>query len=150
MDRFPLRASIHPQTRELHLNRFEWRWWRTSVHPTENRVVMDLLSVHFLSTQDYVLPLSRSQSPRLQKPCLLHQNISLLTGASERLFFPALSDSHTYIFEFCENSFGGCTPSPGDYCHSQPRYYRITVRQSDSCCRADNYSAAWFSVEKLH
>lgn len=42
------------------------------------------------------------------------------------------------------------TMSPRDYCHSQPRYYRITVRQSDSWCCPDNYSAAWISVEKLH
>lgn len=41
------------------------------------------------------------------------------------------------------------TMSPRDYCQRQPRYYRITVRQSDSWRCPDNYSAAWISVEKL-
>lgn len=45
--------------------------------------------------------------------------------------------------------FGDAPRGPGDYCHSQPRYYGITVRQSDSWSCPDNYSAAWMSVETL-
>lgn len=56
----------------------------------------------------------------------------------------------SYIhFSFCETVLA-TRDEPRDYCHSQPQYYRITVRQSDSWCCADNYSAAWISVEKLH
>lgn len=54
-----------------------------------------------------------------------------------------------HISEFVKH-FWRHTKSPRDYCHRQPQYYRITVRQSVSWCCADNYSAAWSSVEKLH
>lgn len=67
---------------------------------------------------------------------------------SRRTFLVPVSDSHTSI-QFVKQ-FWRRTMSPRDYCHSQPRYYRITVRQSDSWCCPDNYSAAWISVEKLH
>lgn len=58
---------------------------------------------------------------------------------------PSSEPSHILI-----RAFGVLeTMSPRDYCQSQPRYYRITVRQSDSWRCPDNYSAAWISVEKL-
>lgn len=50
----------------------------------------------------------------------------------------------------CVPSFGDAPRGPGDYCHSQPQYYGITGRQSDSWSCPDNYAAAWMLVEKLH
>jgi len=57
--------------------------------------------------------LSRSQSPRLQKPCLLHQNISLLTGTSERLFFPHSQIlTHTFL-SFAKTVLAVARRAPG-------------------------------------
>jgi len=58
----------------------------------------------------------------------------LLTWASEPMILPSstISDPHTYIL-VCETVLV-TRDGPWDYCHSQPRYYRITVRQNDSCC----------------
>lgn len=113
--------------------------WGVQVALTKESPLLKSPSVYRLLMLQICFLASLTLTLTRVEPLCVHRHFSLTEFPSQRVLpFFTISNSHTSSLWKSLATHD----EPRDYCHSQPRYYRITVRQSDSWCCADNYSAA--------